>query len=158
MSEQLPPLPEDKSPVISVPNRDRLTVVETVYHQAAEGFPSVALGDATRFSRELDSDEQPYERHRVAGEKWEPLDCGWIDAAGMLIIRNDEGHFAVNPTPEQKAEVFNKRVIELSFDGQNSAVQVPPTETCRFYPTDIKQIYLRCREGKARYSIYLIPE
>jgi hypothetical protein len=159
MSEQLPPLPKNSEPVITVPDKDRLTVVETVYHQSSQGFPTVALGDTTRFSRELASDEQPYERHKVAGEKWQPLDCGWIDSAGMLVIRNDEGHFAVNPTPEQKAEMFNKRIVELSFDGEHPVIQVPPTETCRFYPSNnIDQIKIRCKEGKTRYSIYLMPE
>ena len=158
MSEAIEiPTIEDSPPVISVPTKSRLTVVENVYHQPAEGFPTTAMGDASRFHRELDSDEQPYERHKVAKDGWEPLDCGWVDRCGMLLVRNDEGHFSVNPTAEQVAEVL-RRVIEISFGDDEGRILVPPTETCRFYPVDVKQLQLRCREGTARYTLYLIPE
>jgi len=132
-------------------------VVDNVYHQVPDGPPSTVGGDASRFSRELDSDEQVYERHKVAKNEWEPLDCGWIDKCGMLVVRNDEGHFAVNPTEEQRKEVY-RRIVEVSFDGVKSRIQVPPQETCRFYPTDVKSIFLRCREGNARYTLCLVPE
>jgi len=156
-SETLP-LREDNPPVISTPTRSRLVVVENVYHQPADGFPTTAMGDTSRFHRELDSDEHPYERHKVAKGEWEPIDHGWVDRCGMLLVRNDEGHFSVNPTAEQVAEVLS-RVIEVSFcDSQTPSILVPPTETCRFYPTDVKQMRLRCREGTARYTLYLIPE
>lgn len=143
--------------VIFPPLHNRLTVVDSVYYQPTDGSPTTAMGDASRFSRELQSDEQPYERHKLAKDGWEPLDHGWIDRCGMLVLRNDEGHFAVNPTPEQRAAVF-ERVIEVSFGDDKCRILVPPLETCRFYPDDVCCMQLRCRTGTARYTLYLVPE
>jgi hypothetical protein len=156
-TSEIPPLPGGAPSVIVVLQHSRLTVVENLYHQPTEGFPAMAFGDASRFSRELQSDEQPYERHRVAKETWEPLDCGWIERCGMLMVRNDEGHFSVNPTQEQRAKVA-RRVLVVSFGESEDAILLPPLETCRFYPADVKQMQIRCREGTARYTLYLIPE
>lgn len=155
MSDQ-PTLPENNQPDSS-PAPSMLTVVETVYHQPSGGFPATMLGDASRFHRELSSDEQAYERHRVLKNNWETLDCGWVEKCGMLLIRNDEGQFQVVPTPEQRAEVM-RRVILVSFNGDQPAILVPPGETCRFYPVDANLICLRCVEGTARYTVCLVPE
>jgi hypothetical protein len=155
--QELPQPTGGDSPALPILVKSRLTVVETLYHQPAGGFPATMLGDASRFYRDLSSDEQAYERHRALKGDWEPLDCGWIDRCGMLLVRNDEGQFTVNPTPDQRAEV-SRKVIEMSFDGERTSILIPPTETCRFYPADIKQIKLRCHEGVARYTICLLPE
>ena len=160
-----PTLPENAQPDSSpVPAPSTLTVVETVYHQPAGGFPDTLLGDASRYHRELASDEQAYERHRVLKTAWEPLDCGWVEKCGMLLIRNDEGQFHTIPTPEQRAEVM-RRVIQVAFGDEDpspcsktAVILVPPGETCRFYPADAKLIRLRCIEGNARYTICLVPE
>jgi hypothetical protein len=163
--DQEDPVPStEQPPVVIPPVRGRLTVVGSIYHQPADGFPSTLLGDAVRFHHELQSDEQPYERHKIAKEQWEPLDCGWVEKTGMLLIRNDEGHFAVNPTPEQQNEV-GQRVIEVVFSSSltlgnpsGECLLVPPGETYSFYPSDATQLRLRCREGVARYTICLVPE
>ena len=156
LENKLPSKPEEPPPVINPPTKNQVFVIETIYHQPVSGFPTTALGDSTRFSRELESDEQPYERHKIAKHDWELLDHGWIDKCGMFLLRNDEGFFSTNPTPEQREEVF-KRVIEISFDNKTPSILIPPKETCRFYPTDLSQIWLRCQEGTAKYSLYLIP-
>ena len=138
----------------------RLTVVETVYHQPAESPPVTMTGDAVRFSRELASDEQAYERRQSVGEAWESLNPGWIEKCGMLLLRNDEGQFMAQPTDEQRQEVM-ARVIEVAFfihDVSKAAILVPPGESCRFCPAEFKHVWLRCRQGKARYTLCLIPE
>jgi hypothetical protein len=138
-------------------------VVDVIYHQPVDLPPTTMLGDAVRFSRELESDEQPYERRMLATENWKPLDCGWISEVGMLLLRNDEGFFSVRPTPEQRAEVA-LRVIELAFsstfvtpgsDGER--ILVPPGESCRFFPKDAKSLRVRCCSGRAQYTISLAP-
>jgi hypothetical protein len=124
----------------------------------------MAMRDTVRFSRDLSSDEQPYERRTVVGESWTAVDCGWIDRCGMLMLRNEEGHFSVNPTPEQRAEVM-RRVVEITFGTvlttgvpSRECLLIPPKETCRFYPSDVKSLHLRCRAGKAQITLYLLPE
>jgi len=156
LEQKLPPKPENLSPVINPPTKNQVFIVETLYHQPTGGFPTTALGDTTRFSRELESDEQPYERRKLAKGNWELLDHGWIDQCGMLLLRNDEGYFSTNPTPEQREEIF-KRVIEISFSDKIPSILIPPKETCRFYPANLSQIQLRCQEGVAKYTLYLIP-
>lgn len=150
-------LPTNEEPASIQPARTLLTVVDTVYHQPAGGSPVTVLGDACRFHRELISDEQVYERRRVIGQEWVQIDCGWVERCGMLVVRNLEGQFSVLPTPEQR-EAVGRRVLELSFDGNTCHIQVPPQESCRFYPSDARLIYIRCREGSARYTVGLVPE
>lgn len=157
--------------IVEAPRKSRITVVDMVYHQPADLPPTTMLGDAMRFSRELESDEQPYERRLLATEDWKPLDCGWISKVGMLLLRNDEGFFSVRPTPEQRAEVA-LRVIEITFDyclnpsdsplcsstdPYGRCILVPPGESCRFFPEDAKSLRVRCRSGRAQYTISLSP-
>jgi hypothetical protein len=100
----LPRLQKSEVQPIEIAN-STLTVVDIIYYQPVNDSPITVLGDATRFSRKLDSNEDPYERRKVATEDWKPLDFGWIDKGGMLVIRNNEGLFSSNPTKEQKERV-----------------------------------------------------
>jgi hypothetical protein len=78
----------------------------------------------------------------------------------MLVLRNDEGRFSVNPTPQQREEAA-QRIIELSFGGNREKpdILIPPGETCRFYPACSSSIKLRCRPpGPARYSLAVVPK
>jgi hypothetical protein len=135
-----------------------VTVVETVYHQPAGLSPVTVLGDSSRFHRELKSNEQHYERHRVATEEWKQLDTGWVDSVGMLLVKNEEGQFPVVPTEEYKAEVMS-RVLQLSFDaGKVVHILVLPGETIRFTPKDAKMIYVNCAHETARYTVAALPE
>jgi len=136
--------------------KDRLVVVETIYYQPVEANPITLLGDTSRYSRELLSSEQPYERHKVAKENWEKLDKGWINNCGLFILRNDEGKFSYNPTPVQILEASG-RIIEISFNDSTPSILVPPGETCRFYPFDDK-IWIRSQKITARYTLCLIQE
>lgn len=147
--------------------KDRLVVVESVYHQPV-GKEAKLI--ASRFSRELSSDEQPYQRELKASERWEPLDNGWIDKAGMLVIRNNEGQFLqTQPTEEERQEVA-ERVLEiccedrdaLSVDNDFPISLFPqwwilPGESMRACPADLGSIYIRCRSGTAQFTLDLLP-
>jgi hypothetical protein len=135
-----------------------MSVVDMTYFQPVDGSPTTAFEEGVRFTREIESDEQPYTRRKVATEEWQALDHGWVEKCGMMLVRNNEGRFyAVNPTPEQRAEA-DKRVIEISFNGVDVHLVVRPTEVIRFSPVDVRQIKLRCRHDTAKYELYLIPE
>ncbi len=135
--------------------KNRLTVVETVYHQTATGEPDSI---ASSFFRELDSDEQPYRRKTKVGEEWTPLDLGWIKEAGMLVICNDEGKGLTKiPTPEEKEELA-KKVLLLGFAIEGchfGAFRILPGESFRGSPTT--NLYLLSCYGVTRFTVYAIP-
>jgi hypothetical protein len=144
--------------------RDRITVVEQVYHRPADGGePTVA---ETRFSRELASQEQPFERRAKVGEDWQPLEHGWLESAGMLLISNEEGrHLQVNPTDEERLSI-SRRVLELIYAMEDDELLVPqssctwlipPGESMRAYPSDVSRLCVRCQSGVARFTLRLYP-
>ena len=82
--------------------KNRVTVVELVYYRE---FGEEASVVETRYSRDVEGDDQPYTRRIVATEEWTVLDTGWITSVGTLIIQNPTGRFLqVNPTEEEKRE------------------------------------------------------
>lgn len=100
---------------LASPLRDRMTVVDKVYHQPMKG------GDAfcceTTFDRWLNSEESVYSRKMKVGNEWKKLHLGWFTdegkPIGMLVIRNDEGkHLQVNLSDEEKTELA-KKVLEV---------------------------------------------
>jgi hypothetical protein len=142
--------------------KDRLTVVETVYHQPA-GEPPVSVD--FRFSRDLDSVEQSYRRQLTATEDWKSLDHGWIEQAGMLVIQNLEGKFRANPTDEERAEAAAK-VLEVAHRVDEDPAAgvwdcavwlVLPGESFRGCPSDIKRLVVRSRSAPLRFSVFILP-
>lgn len=140
----------------------RFSAVEMLYHQHRGEAPRSLLDDeGVRYDVVLSSDEQPYLRRKLATEKLEPLDLGWLrNNVGVLLLRNDEGSWSVNPTDEERAEMA-ARVIELCVVDVRQVgefrILVPPTESCRFRPEDAGTIHVRCAHGTARYTLCLVP-
>lgn len=140
--------------------KDRITVVETVAHQAVGGRP---YGYQVAFDRLVETNEQPYERtgaKAVVGEEWVPLDCGWIESPGMIVLKNEEGRFTQTiPTSEEKDAAFT-RVIEIGVESRGiveAFAETPATETSRFKPLNISKIRIRCRHGEAHFTLIAFP-
>lgn len=140
-----------------VPTRARITVVDTVYHQATGADPTCV---ESRFNRELLTDELPYSRQMKLEEHWKPLDHGWMSAAGMLFVRNEEGRFAqVVPTAVERGESLRK-VVEVGIETSAGVIpiaSVPPGESCRFVPMDVRILRLRTRHKMAKVTLTLFP-
>ena len=139
--------------------KDRITVVEKVYHQSVGEQPTQA--DVV-FVRNLLTKEQPYVRHVKVGENWTPVDYGWLNSVSFVVIQNDEGKFVVVPTPEELATVM-ARVVDVSFKESvgHGSLQIPPGESLRCSPSDdtsTKALCLRCRSGVAQVTITAYPE
>lgn len=136
-----------------------LTVVSHVYHQdriEGEGPSEIT----TRWDYELVSEEQPWIRRTKVTEEWKLLDSGWLEAASQLIIYNREGEYESVPTAEQKEE-DSKKVIEVGIDPSYKHPplwEIPPQQDGRIRPFNIKHLFIRCRHGQARCTIYIIPE
>lgn len=142
-------------PELSPPPKNLLTVVETVYHQV---FGEQPVSIDSRFDRELSSDEQMYQRHKVATENWQPLDLGWVSNAGTIVIQNTEGKLSQTvPTPEQKAEIA-KKIIAVSYNSESKEeFYVMPGESTRLHPSHPDKLLIRCLSGSAKYTINAIP-
>lgn len=138
-------------------DRPRLTVVERVYHQQIGSEPFAV---ESVFSRTLDSEEEHYQRTVKVNDGWTKLDCGWVSAASVLILRNEEGVFRhTNPTPEEEAEVA-LRVVELGLQigaYVETTDEVRPQESIRRCPVDLSRLMVRCRHGAAKLRLTLIP-
>jgi hypothetical protein len=158
-SEPLLNGPEFKALNFKPSTRGRLNVIEAVHHAAADGQ---VLTAETRFLRILESDDQPYMRRAKCGSTWEQLDTGWIEGMpSMVVLRNDEGHFNIQPTKEQRDEV-NSRIIEVGVGDQtiHPFAYVRPGQSIRLEPSAslfISVPMLNNQVRFARYTIYAFP-
>ena len=136
---------------------DRVTVVETIYHQVQGEQPTTI---ESRYSRNLKTDEQLYQRRFTVTEDWVLLDLGWAgNNISLLHISNEEGKFPHKiPTPEEIEEVA-RRVIEVSYAPTSGmGWSIPPGESIRGIPTRVESLFLRCVCGKAKCVLTLVPE
>lgn len=154
--------------------KNRLVVIHTVYFQA-HGFQPLQPVEA-RYERLLDTPEQHYgPRQMVIGEEWEPIDQGWFKDApvGSLVLHNLEGKFLQRVPTEAEKRDMESRVLEIAVihpsemgkqgmwdpprQGPLSFASVRPGEDCRFEPTHLPCLLLRCRKGKAKCTLTLFP-
>lgn len=133
--------------------KDRLTIVECVYHQPFGEQPTVV---EHRYSRELESKEQVYERRVTIGENWQPLDTGWIERLGLLVIANHEGHGLQRAPSDDERAAIAARVVEVGLDGR-AIWLVLPGESMRATPATLSGLQVRCQRGEARCTIHAYP-
>lgn len=158
-SEKLEEFEDEPVVLDTTPKADpkpRLTVVETVYHQIPGESPSEF---SCKFSQEIESDEQPYQRKKKIGEKWEPLDLNWLkDDCGMVCICNEAKVNQRGQTEEEK-EAISKQIIQIGFrvNPDYPDLEVFPGESVRFRPYAPHFVCLRCQSGKVRYSLFIVP-
>lgn len=145
----------------------RLTVVETVYHQEPGQQPTALT---TRYGRPLETAEQPFTRRLRLGDAWQPLPAGWLDAAALLHLVNEEGRqLTRQPTPADR-QALAGRVVEvgvlppghwgLSAETAVAPVVcwlVRPGESLRAEPAALAALVLRCRQESARVTLTLLP-
>lgn len=140
--------------------RSKLTVVETVYHQGANRQPT---STDSRYSRYLETDDQPYSRTVTLDEAWKVLDIGWFAErqplrVRLLVIQNEEGKYlAIQPTDLERL-ALKEKVVEVSVGGISADWEVLPGESLRGSPSgDPRRLRLRSRSGKTRCTYTLYP-
>ena len=123
------------------PRPNRITVVETVYHQVGNDKP---MSVESRFERILASDEQVYERRhknsQAATTEWKKLDYGWVPSVGMIVIRNDD---KINT------------LLAAYSDGTSGYFRIPPGEPFRCCPSGILSVM--ATEGTIDFTIFVFP-
>lgn len=159
--EDLPPLEAmrelELGSVIKPPFRDRMTVVEKVYHQPKDGEASCF---ETVFEQFLDSDESPYSRRTKVSEEWQELKYGWLTdderPVGMVCVRNEEGRYLQRNPSDEERQVMSAKVLEIGT--HDLAIhQVLPGQTARFTPVPEVPLYIRCRDGECSYTLFAVP-
>jgi hypothetical protein len=154
-------------PPLNLITKDAVVVTGQVCHRRHADQPTSTV---FQFSRDLETEEQPYTRlcHKgksKAKEEWQPIDTGWLeDKVSLLVISNDEGgHTDVNLTPEALEEI-KARVIEIGIElnTESSLLVIPfqyilPKESLPISPIDITSYRIRCRKGSAKYTITAYP-
>lgn len=167
---------ESEQPSQRPPTRSRLIVVEQIYVYI-EGTQPTQLGG--QYLRPLKDDEQLFTRWLYADKEWKSLDTGWVERAALVWIRNESGQHPIRiPTPEEK-EQTSHLVLEIGFcppprkvENKNrtmwseplpkepepqAKILIPPGESARFAPSDLKDLSVRCRFGKCRYKVAVVP-
>lgn len=139
----------------------RVGVVETIYHIQVNEQPTSV---ETRYGRILKTDEQPFTRRFKVGPEWIPLPSGWLAEASLLLLSNEGAAEPVrgNPTPEQAAQAA-AMVVDVAFNpcveklDSVPALLIPPGESMRVIPADLKTIRLRCLTGLVKCVLTLFP-
>ena len=130
----------------------RLTIVEMIYHQIPDRQPFAV---DWRSSRQLSSNERPYERNMIVTEEWEPLPGAWLTGCSMVHVSNQEGKWLqCVPTVEETAAIATK-VIEVSTGG--ALWLVHPGESFRGCPADLSTVRIRSRCGSIKCIVTLFP-
>lgn len=152
MNEQQPnnrqrivPANHRTQPAQLLPQKSRMGVVSLLYHHQPGSQP---IAVENRFSRWLGTDEQPYLRKLTLTKEWVPLDKGWLDVAGMLMIRNEED------------KEGTEKIIEVALNAEPMTygfAKVRPKESAQFEPDNLHSLRLRCLAGPAKCTLALIP-
>lgn len=134
----------------------RITIVETLYHQIPREEPTEVT---CRFSKELHSKEDPYQRRKLIGKEWQPLGFGWLSGnVGMVSLINDAGKERQGIPSEEEKAALALQVIRIRFSkGSCGDLVVPPGESIRFRPHTEGFIELCCSAGEVRYRLFVTP-
>lgn len=146
----------EKTPRLRKPS-SRLVVVEHVYHQPVDGQP---VNVTPKFSKFLKTDEQPYGPRRVKiGPDSVPLESAWVGNGSQLVVENLEGtSLQVQPTAEEREQIALRIVEVWDEDGKEPLFLIPPGESLRARPGNLKRLRLRCASDSARIVYTVFPE
>lgn len=134
----------------------RLTGVILNYFQKSGGNPQVF---ETRYSREIDSDDVPFQSHFKLTQSIRKIDRGWVSGrVALLRIENNEGKGLMKiPTPEEASDTA-KRVVCLCADGVPILV-VRPGEVVFFEPAEnvFDKLTLNSKHKECSVSVVVFP-
>lgn len=136
-------------------SKSRITIVESCYFEQDGEGPVVV---ENRFSREVEGQDQPYVRNLKIGPEWMPLQYGWVEAPGLITITNREGEDQQLIPTEEQAHQLATRHLDISFREPRMVDQrIPPGESCRIFPTENTNIYLRSPNGQIKVCVNIFP-
>lgn len=137
--------------------KDRLSVV---FQLAYESVGQEPLAKAMRATWDTQSQEiQPYERRLSIDEKWRPLDCGWVELPGSILIENRTGmNRSLQPSAEELAEDAKKLLVLSAADLQyDPGILIRPGLFFFGEWTSLAGLGLRAAHGVVKACITIYP-
>lgn len=149
---------------MSVQLKDRLTVVENIYHQISGEQPTMI---PVVFDRNLETSEQPFKRTTTVGEEWQLLELGWFKESGpgTIVVLNlnprfDEveilqsnGKMGIVATPSTsllEIGIGNTEARECGF-------LIFPQEAFRGTVKPGFTLFIRSTHGKVKFTVHVLP-
>lgn len=130
-SEVVLPMPRKQ------PAKARVSIVKHVYHQVVG---EKATNITTRTAHALDSDDSPYLGRRIkVGTEWQPLDKGWVDQPGLIVVENTNALIG----------------LEIGISAV-SLFEIKPGSAFDACPTSFDSLQIRA-SAPARYNITVCP-
>src|SRR5437868_1913375 len=150
--------------------RSRLTIVSKVYHNVP-GQNTVGP-EPVSFYRYLTTDEQAYSRTVKVGKEWQEIDIGWLKDIGCSYIQliNDTKRLPSKVPTKEVSDNIASRAIELGIevktqDGREVGIELiipicsfSPEEGTGLSPSDVSQLRVRCINGEARLTYFVVPK
>jgi hypothetical protein len=133
--------------------KNRLSVVERLYFQDHINRASpVDYGD--KFSINLESDEQPYQRDNKVGEDWTKLDFGWLSSLqGMFEVTNND-----KVTGLELAYCVPTEGSTIALESLVAVNEVYPLASQRCALAANVEAYIRSKAGTVKYSLIAFPK
>lgn len=134
-----------------VPTFDRVTAYIQLIHQCLDR-PSTPL--QWSWSRRLETKDQPYYRTGVkVGPEAKPLDTGWVEQPGPILIIN-EG--AAEPGTVERLEEAKLKTLHIHHDSGPPWL-IPPGELMLGRHSQPDKLLVSCPGGETRYTIFVLP-
>ena len=144
------PTEEIHTPVL---DQDRLTARLDVYYEQSGTTPSQI--SASFVSLLPKSEEQVYTRKINIGEEWEPLDLGWVENVGTIVLENRKAIFQTVPTKEE-TEAEEKKVVYIRNKKETIGWAIPAGGFFMAV-TRGEEIEVRCLSGSTKAVVNVFP-
>ena len=146
----LPELEKSSSPL------NRLTMTALVHHEQ-QGMPASSV--EMRMVQLLGTNEEKYQRRRVATKAWEHIDVGWLgESVSFIVVENLEGRdWNLRELADRLAASRGASLL-LSFeeDMDRSLIILPGTFQL-LYPTSVDNLSIRSVEQDVAYRVTAFP-
>ena len=139
---------------------NRITVVDTVYHQTTDTpNPTVLM---TRLCRPVVTEEQIYARHLKLTTEWSEIDTGWVKIPIMVVIQNTHDQPPVSGATSEQTLVDVYSAVEIGVmapDGAvNSLCLVIPGDALRLVHPQVNKLRVRAKHSPVRVTVSAIPK
>lgn len=137
---------------------NRLTIVEHIYFLPFNDQPTSQPDN--HFTKELETDEQPYIRKLVAEEDKpvNPLIGCWLTEVSLIsIVNNETLQFQRNPSIEELQDVKSRKLL-VCLDSDSNGWELCPGESLRGTPLSLDNLLVKSLHGSIKFTIYAYPK
>ncbi len=151
LAKQLKIKKVDTKSALSQEDRITLSCVLHFEQFGEEAVTGVSEGSFTQ----KQSEEPAFQRWVYATEDLEPMDTGWVDDVGYVLLESRVGRgLSLNPSSEQEAEM-KKQIVEVRTSTDAAPMLLFPGLPLMAFFTEPP--LLRCRHGKCKIHVTVIP-